>query len=343
MSAAGTEAARPGTQAHRGNATLAAALANLRRSSTTASTGDTKIRSSTCWRTPTRQGRPDPRHPHTVKDLPPLRKIIGDLSDTERVLVGSTSSRRDGRRAQHPPGQVPRGTPRGGRRRRRDLRPSPLRHGRLPARCAPSRTSSASARSTYSGRYDLEVIDIYQRPPRGRRAGDRGAHAGQASRPSGASSAISDTEKVLFGLDLIPKRDSGGLGPWTSCRSPEQQLLLELEELTRGSRSRRRSRPSVAAAWMRWWWPRPGQGTTLHARGRGPRLPRLPRVHERGGRHAGGDGLILYANAAAHQSSGSDGPTVSSAALVQSVCDDERRRFDALLERAGRRRPGGAA
>jgi circadian clock protein KaiB len=61
-----------------------------------------------------------------------------------------------------------------------------------------------------SGRYDLEVIDIYQRPSLA--AGERVIAAPTLVKSLPAPirrfvGDLSDTEKVLFGLDLIPKRD----------------------------------------------------------------------------------------------------------------------------------------
>jgi circadian clock protein KaiB len=59
-----------------------------------------------------------------------------------------------------------------------------------------------------AGRYDLEVIDIYQRPSLA--AGERIIAAPTLVKTLPAPirrfvGDLSDTEKVLFGLDLIPK------------------------------------------------------------------------------------------------------------------------------------------
>lgn len=61
-----------------------------------------------------------------------------------------------------------------------------------------------------SGRYDLEVIDIYQRPSLA--AGERVLAAPTLVKTLPAPirrfvGDLSDTEKVLFGLDLIPQQD----------------------------------------------------------------------------------------------------------------------------------------
>ena len=61
-----------------------------------------------------------------------------------------------------------------------------------------------------SGRYDLEVIDIYQRPSLA--AGERIIAAPTLVKSLPAPirrfvGDLSDTEKVLFGLDLIPKSE----------------------------------------------------------------------------------------------------------------------------------------
>jgi len=61
-----------------------------------------------------------------------------------------------------------------------------------------------------SGRYSLEVIDIYQRPSLA--AGERVIAAPTLVKSLPAPirrfvGDLSDTEKVLFGLDLIPKSD----------------------------------------------------------------------------------------------------------------------------------------
>jgi circadian clock protein KaiB len=61
-----------------------------------------------------------------------------------------------------------------------------------------------------AGRYDLEVIDIYQRPSLA--AGERviAAPTLVKSLPSPIRRFVgdlSDTEKVLFGLDLVPKSE----------------------------------------------------------------------------------------------------------------------------------------
>ena len=61
-----------------------------------------------------------------------------------------------------------------------------------------------------SGRYDLEVIDIYQRPSLA--AGERVIATPTLVRSLPAPirrfvGDLSDTEKVLFGLDLIPQQD----------------------------------------------------------------------------------------------------------------------------------------
>ena len=103
--------------------------------------------------------------PTLVRTLPsPIRKIIGDLSNTEKTLVGlqlRPAAREEREAIMNEPkvAQPPVRTPRPIRRDIGCASMSVARH-RDPRRRSP--TSRRSARDGWQGRYELEVIDAYQ-------------------------------------------------------------------------------------------------------------------------------------------------------------------------------------
>ena len=151
--------------------------------------------------------------PTLVRKLPePVRKIIGDLSNTERVLVGLDLRPRSARR-QSEAQKSNRPTPRRSRERlprsrRRNITvcgfSSP---GPPPGPLAPSRTSGPFARRSCKGRYDLEVIDIYQHPEQAKPEQIVVAPTLVKKLPLPVRRLIgdlSDQERVLAGLDIVP-------------------------------------------------------------------------------------------------------------------------------------------
>ena len=162
-----------------------------------------------------------------------MKKIIGDLSNEERVLVGLdfarcrrgfvTATKRVPKRA------------RGTRRRA-----PPLRAARVPRACSASGASRAGRRRPgrlpvlrlyvtgitpasrkaiervrsiceehLQGRYELEVVDIYQLPALAKDRADRrhaDAHQGAPCAAAALHRGPVAVEKVLFGLDLREKR-----------------------------------------------------------------------------------------------------------------------------------------
>ena len=138
--------------------------------------------------------------PTLVRKFPePIRKIIGDLSNEERVLVGldvKPLPERHGRRS------IERGPASA-------LVLSPLRQpATRRARRGRSSTPGASAKRTWPGRYrarrsiDLSLhADAGGAAPDHRRA-DAGAR-GCRCRSAASSATCRDTERLLAGLDLV--------------------------------------------------------------------------------------------------------------------------------------------
>ena len=127
-------------------------------------------------KSPARPRRPDPRHPHAGPQISPrpIRKIIGDLSDTQRVLVGLE-------RAEMPQvDNMPRRAKATSKAKRsaaplqEHRKPLPAREPRYQLRLYVTGQTPRSIRSVENLRalcdkylrdnFDLQVIDIYQQP-----------------------------------------------------------------------------------------------------------------------------------------------------------------------------------
>ena len=134
--------------------------------------------------------------PTLVRNLPaPMRKIIGDLSNTERVLVGL-----DLRPAPAQKGE--------------SMHPRKLKRKEYVLRLYVAGTTSRSIRavanikeiceSSLKNRYDLEVIDIYQQPVLLKGEQIIAGPTLSETTPFQLRKFIgdmSDTERILVGLD----------------------------------------------------------------------------------------------------------------------------------------------
>ena len=152
--------------------------------------------------------------PTLVRRLPePIKKIIGDLSNTETragrawIFVrdsGDRHGKADGTRRLARLEAAP------GSRVRRALRASPVCH-RHDAAVHPRdrERPRRSAKNISQGRYELEVIDIYQQPTLAKGEQIIAAPTLIKKLPLPLRRVIGDmssTERVLLGLDLRPAR-----------------------------------------------------------------------------------------------------------------------------------------
>ena len=152
--------------------------------------------------------------PTLVRRLPePIKKIIGDLSNTERVLVGLDLRVAPVTTACHRP-----------RRSARDIRARPHRRreryvlrlyvtGMTPRSARAVKNLRAICDEYLEGRYDLEVIDIYQQPVLTKGEQIIAAPTLIKKLPLPMRRIIGDMsnrERVLLGLDLVRASDVAG-------------------------------------------------------------------------------------------------------------------------------------
>ncbi len=160
--------------------------------------------------------------PTLVRDLPgPVRKIIGDLSNTERMLMGLDAA--NGRltrlwkvhmkrpsKKTRPAGKRKPGSPRKMEQAGASFSPGKVRlafvhkriHVEIGAGC---KEYQAGLRAALEGRYDLEVIDIYQQANLARDEQIVAVPTLIKRLPLPLRRLIGDLsnqDKVLFGLDL---------------------------------------------------------------------------------------------------------------------------------------------